>query len=121
MNTPTHKPFLARAAQAVQAGALDNLKADGCPEDILKVVKEMASKLKISHAQFEESANTAQLVVKPGSDSQVSFGEKIFSVPEMMELTEGIKKLIRLPDTEVECYPSDDKDRCLYVEIYRAF
>lgn len=114
------KSFLSRASVPITADALSSLKKDSCPDDILKVVTNLSRHCEISHAQCEEpfeGAATVQLNLKPKSDSNVGYGEKVFSVPEMVELGEALKSLSKLKDVEVETYIDSNT---LVVEIYRA-
>jgi hypothetical protein len=115
----TAKSFLLRASSAVTAtfSNFGQLEKDGCNPKVVAAMKQLASHAMIVHAQHEESGGqVTQLTLKGKSDSEVDYSHKVFSVPEMMEIAEFLKKVSAVDGIQaVETY-IDEKSLC--IEIY---
>lgn len=66
------------------------LVRDGADPKLVKLLQGLASHVDIKYAQYEEGAGSLEAYIYPNSDSEIGYGEKMFSFPEISEIAKAM-------------------------------
>ncbi len=66
------------------------LVRDGADPKLVKLLQGLASHVDIKYAQYEEGAGSLEAYIYPNSDSEIGYGEKVFSFPEISEIAKAM-------------------------------
>lgn len=94
------------------------LVRDGADPKIVKVLQTLASHVNIKYAQFEEGAGAIEAYIYPNSDSEVGYGEKVFSFPEVSEIAKAMSHVSSAnPEAVVELSIQTDGPERQYLDL----
>jgi hypothetical protein len=122
-DTNVTKSFLSRAAAATKVEAGVNLSTafKDAPASILAAIKKADAHLMFTHAQYEDNtgSGTGMLVIRPQSDSEVAYGQKVYSAAEMLEIGQlmmALHKADAIPEVHLDTDSSKHQE--ITLEFY---